>query len=337
MKKVIAMLMAAVMVVGASACSSGTTSSMGEYEDWENTSLNGIEGGAAYYNNGFLYYTASNGLYEYDLLEEKEVKLEIQSNEETETFPVNSLIAEDDCVIFTDFISSPSFKKLFFDTKQIESYFSVPSQTFTRWYLHENTLYGLKAGGGEYPIWKITIPSGEIVEIGKNVNEYCVEDDTIYYITVEDQNTMTLYRKQGTEEDERIDLEINPVAVASEGDRLVLANIGMEHELYEYSLKTGELKQIEAENAESLCYQIIDGRLYYVYWPEDVDWTKCSLYVYDFETGENKKVLEEEIQHGLCVFSKDDVFVKNSDGEPMLIHLESLGDGPEVTMLPYYK
>ena len=53
MKKVIAMLMAAVMVVGASACSSGTTSSMGEYEDWENTSLNGIEGGAAYYNNGF--------------------------------------------------------------------------------------------------------------------------------------------------------------------------------------------------------------------------------------------------------------------------------------------
>ncbi|MDD6456096.1 MAG: hypothetical protein PUF59_05880, partial [Lachnospiraceae bacterium] len=162
------------------------------------------------------------------------------------------------------------------------------------------------------------------------------DGDRIYYIAVDpsDENETLLYVKEKNEDATVIELGISPIMVTAEGNRLVVAEQG-KWNLYEYSMSTKKLKPLDAENAYAVDIQLVGNRLFYVYWTDMNDWEACNLYQYDFETGENTLVIKDKIRSELSVFSRNSVFVNDSNGEPLLIELDDAGKAT-VTKLPTF-
>lgn len=332
MKKIAGIILVG-LVLSLTACKSTSPVTLDEYADWKNTTANGASAyGQACYNNGFLYYTAGNDIYEYDLLNKKSVKM----TEEASIDSVKGLTADDDGVIYQQ-QWSPALKKLQFDTKKSSVYVNMDDtcEQLVNWYREDDTgiIYGLK-DSVENALLKIDVSKGTVDVIADKVMTYWKDQDVIYYITVENDNSTTLYAKENEKDAEIIELGINPIVVTAEGDRLVVAEQG-KWNLYEYTISSKELKPLDAENAYAVDIQLVGKRLFYVYWTDMNNWEACNLYQYDFETGENTLVIKDKIRSELSVFSRNSVFVKGANGEPLLIELDDAGKAT-VTKLPTF-
>lgn len=333
--KRIAVIILAWLVLSLAACKSASPVTLDEYADWKNTTANGTCAyGQSCYNNGFLYYAVGTDIYEYDLLDKKAVKM--TEGESIES--VKGLTADDDGVIYQQHWS-PVLKKLQFDTKKSSVYMNMDDtcEQFVNWYREDETsiIYGLK-DSVENELLKIDVLSNTVEVVADKVIAFYKDGDRIYYIAVDpsDENETLLYVKEKNEDATVIELGISPIMVTAEEDRLVVAEQG-KWNLYEYSISSKELKPLDAENAYAVDIQLVGNRLFYVYWTDMNNWEACNLYQYDFETGENTLVIKDKIRSELSVFSRNSVFVNDSNGEPLLIELDDAGKAT-VTKLPTF-
>ena len=333
--KRIAVIILAWLVLSLAACKSASPVTLDEYADWKNTTANGpCADGQACYNNGFLYYAVGTDIYEYDLLDKKAVKM--TEGESIES--VKGLTADDDGVIYQQHWS-PVLKKLQFDTKKSSVYMNMDDtcEQFVNWYREDETgiIYGLK-DSVENELLKIDVLSNTVEVVADKVIAFYKDGDRIYYIAVDpsDENETLLYVKEKNEDATVIELGISPIMVTAEEDRLVVAEQG-KWNLYEYSISSKELKPLDAENAYAVDIQLVGNRLFYVYWTDMNNWEAFNLYQYDFETGENTLVIKDKIRSELSVFSRNSAFVKDANGEPLLIEIDGAGKAA-VTKLPTF-